>query len=76
MSVAHRHPIDSAVAATSGRKMSCPVAPPAVRMPMTRPRLFTNHAFASVAASTSAIDVTTRIPNRAMSAAANGAMRP
>ena len=56
--------------------MSCPGAPPAVRMPMTRPRLFTNHAFASVAANTSAIDVTTRIPNRAMSAAANGAMRP
>ncbi len=98
--------------AMKGRKTSCPAALPAVRMPITRPRLLANQVLAMVAAktsamdpvpspisspqvsricqdwftstvsalpapiSTSATDVTARMPNRSISAAANGAVRP
>jgi hypothetical protein len=51
-----RQPTDSASAATIGRNTSCPVAPPAVRMPITRPRRSTNQRFAIVAANTIAIE--------------------
>ena len=108
-----RHPACSATTATTGRKTSWPVALPAVRMPVTRPRRLTNQRCATVAAKTSAIDpvpspirtpqvstscqlactntrepgrraatstgrtaVTRRIPNRSISAAANGAVSP
>ena len=40
----------------NGRKTSCPAALPAVRMPITRPRLLTNQVLAMVAAKTSAMD--------------------
>ena len=40
----------------NGRKTSCPAALPAVRIPMTRPRLFANQVLAMVAAKTSAMD--------------------
>ncbi len=95
-----------------GRKINCPVAPAAVRMPITRPRRATNQRLAMVAAKTRAIDpvptptsrpqvisschpdwtkivsplpaatrtsatlTTLRIPNRSISAAANGAITP
>ena len=96
----------------NGRKMSWPVALPAVRTPTTSPLRLMNHWSATVAANTSAIDpvprpiktpqvstsihgwvanvdsaapaatrrrateVTLRSPKRAISAAANGAIRP
>ena len=95
-----------------GRKINCPVAPAAVRMPITRPRRATNQRLAMVAAKTKAMDpapapisspqvinscqpnwtkivkplpaatsaratvTTRRIPNRSISAAANGAITP
>jgi hypothetical protein len=42
--------------ARAGRNMSWPVAPAAVSAPRTRPRRCTNHRFATIAASTVAID--------------------
>ncbi len=45
----------SSSCASSGRKMSVPVAMLAVRMPMTRPRSFTNQRLTMVAASTMAM---------------------
>ena len=98
--------------ATSGRNTSCPVAPPAVRIPDTSPRRATNQRPVTVATSDSAIDpvprptstpqsrtscqlavmktvrplpsavsssaqtTTRRMPNRSISAAAKGAVRP
>src|SRR5215213_5539822 len=98
--------------ARMGRKINCPVAPAAVRMPITRPRRATNQRLAMVAANTRAMDpvptptsspqvisnchpdwtkivnplpaatrtsatlTTRRIPNRSISAAANGAITP
>jgi hypothetical protein len=53
---ATRQPLCSAAAATTGRNTSCPVALPAVRMPVTRPRRRTNQRCATVAANTSAIE--------------------
>ena len=50
-----RHPWLVASQATIGRKMSCPVALPAVRMPLTRPRRATNQRLVMVA--TKAIDI-------------------
>jgi hypothetical protein len=55
-SAAVRQPERSASTATSGRKTSCPVALPAVRMPVTSPRDRVNHRLATVAAKTSAIE--------------------
>src|SRR4051812_1892040 len=51
-----RQPTEPARAATIGRNTSWPVAPPAVRMPITRPRRSTNQRFAIVAANTIAIE--------------------
>ena len=51
-----RQPDDSASTATSGRKTSCPVALPAVRTPVTSPRLRVNQRLATVAANTRAMD--------------------
>jgi hypothetical protein len=98
--------------ASRGRNSSCPVALPAVRMPVTSPRRATNHRDVTVATKASAIDpvpsptstpqhriscqldvmntvrplpiattvsaaaTTRRIPNRSISAAANGAVSP
>lgn len=53
---AGRQPTSCARAATGGRKISCPVAEPAVRTPMTSPLRATNHRLATVAARTRAID--------------------
>ena len=55
-SEACRQPGFWASAAMNGRNTSCPAALPAVRMPITRPRLLTNQVLAMVAANTSAID--------------------
>ena len=55
VSAAVRQPWWVASQATSGRKISCPVALPAVRMPATRPRRATNQRFTTVA--TNAIDI-------------------
>ena len=107
-----RQPLVVARCASRGRKISCPVAPPAVRMPDTSPRRLTNQVSVTTAANTSAIDpvpspirkpqvrrichgcstntlsalpaattrsamvVTARMPNRCISAAANGAVSP
>ena len=54
----------------SGRKMSCPVALPAVRMPLTSPRRWTYHRLEIVA--TKVIDIEpvpapTTMPHRSMS---------
>jgi len=111
-SEAQRHDELWASCAITGRKINCPVAPAAVRMPITSPRLATNQRLAMVAAKTIAIDpvpspistpqvstscqpwftitvsplpaatsanatlVTRRMPNRSISAAANGAITP
>ncbi len=50
-----RQPQASTMAASSGRKMSCPVALLAVRMPMARPRRRVNQRFTTVAPSASAV---------------------
>jgi hypothetical protein len=50
------HECSSASQANSGRKESCPAAPPAVRTPVTRPRRRTNHRLVTVATKASAID--------------------
>ena len=42
--------------AMNGRKTSWPAALPAVRMPITRPRLLENHVLAMVAAKTRAME--------------------
>ncbi len=109
---AARQPHTESIQATSGRKISCPAAPPAVRMPETRPRRATNQRPVTVATSDSAIEpvpsptstphsriscqlvvmktvsplpsattsrahrTTRRMPNRSISAAANGAVSP
>ena len=52
---AGRHPWCSVSAARIGRKISCPVAFAAVRMPLTRPRRATNHRVETVA--TNAMDI-------------------
>ncbi len=70
VSDAVRQPDRSTRTATSGRKTSCPVALPAVRMPVTRPRRAVNHRLATVAAKTSAIEpvpTPTRTPQHATS---------
>src|SRR5258708_7077561 len=51
-----RHPKFTASHASAGRKISCPVAPAAVKAPSTRPRRWTNQRFATMAASTVAIE--------------------
>src|SRR2546423_1414933 len=53
---AQRQPWLTASVASTGRKTSWPVAPAAVRIPMTSPRRATNQRFATVAASTPAIE--------------------
>src|SRR3954449_4849353 len=55
-SAAVRQPHRASAQATSGRNTSCPVAPPAVRMPDTRPRRATNQRPLTVATSDSAIE--------------------
>ncbi len=55
-SEASRQPACSETTATTGRKTSWPVALPAVRIPVTRPRRRTNQRCATVAANTRAID--------------------
>src|SRR6476619_118815 len=49
MSDAQRHPWCSVTCATTGRKISCPVALAAVSTPVTRPRRASNHRVATVA---------------------------
>ena len=56
VSEAARQPTPVAMAARTGRKMSCPVAPAAVSTPVTTPRRLTNQRPAMVATKTSAID--------------------
>ncbi len=110
---AARHPACAATTATTGRKISWPVALPAVRMPVTSPRLPHEPALRDgggehqrhrpgaqpdqhapgqhqlparaarrrsapdpAAISSSAHAVTRRMPNRSISAAANGAVSP
>ena len=51
-----RQPEVTARFAMSGRKISWPVAPAAVRTPVTTPRLRTNHRVATVAAKLIAIE--------------------
>jgi len=53
--VTTRQPWASTRAASSGRKMSCPVALLAVRIPMARPRRAVNQRLTTVAPSASAI---------------------
>ena len=55
-SEAARQPHTESIQATSGRKTSCPAAPPAVRMPETSPRRATNQRPVTVATSDSAIE--------------------
>ena len=55
-SEAARQPHTESIQATSGRKTSCPAAPPAVRMPDTSPRRATNQRPVTVATSDSAIE--------------------
>ena len=50
-----RQPIRSVRLASSGRKINCPVATLAVRMPTTSPRRAENQRAATVAPSTSAV---------------------
>lgn len=69
-SEADRQPTCSASAATGGRRTSWPVAWPAVRTPITRPRRWTNQRVAMVAASTRAIEpvpAPMRTPQKTMS---------
>jgi hypothetical protein len=109
---AHRQPCALTRKARIGRKLTWPVAPPAVRMPVTIPRCRTNQRLVTVATkasamqpvpsptstpqhstscqgavmntvsplptatSSSAAATTRRMPNRSISAAANGAVRP
>lgn len=70
VSEAHRHPCISVKCASTGRKISCPVAPFTVSTPVTRPRCRTNQRSVSVAAKTSAIEPVpspTRTPHSATS---------
>jgi hypothetical protein len=53
---ATRQPVCVATTATTGRKISWPVALPAVRMPVTSPRWRTNQRWATVAAKTRAME--------------------
>ncbi len=53
---APRQPGFWASAAINGRNTNCPAALPAVRMPMTRPRLLANQVLAMVAANTRAME--------------------
>ncbi len=53
---AARHEEYSTRLAITGRKINCPVAPAAVRMPITSPRRATNQRLAIVAANTMAIE--------------------
>ncbi len=61
---AGRQPCSSTIQAQSGRKTSCPEAPAAVRMPVTRPRRATNQRLVTVAANAIAIDPVPRPTNR------------
>ncbi len=56
VTVAGRQPCRSTSHASSGRKTSCPEAPAAVRMPVTRPRRAVNQRPVTVAAKASAIE--------------------
>src|SRR4051794_24682889 len=63
-SAAVRQPQRPSAQATSGRNTSCPVAPPAVRMPDTSPRRATNQRPVTVAPSDSAIEPVPRPTSR------------
>jgi hypothetical protein len=69
-SAAERHPFDSTRAASDGRKINCPVALAADRMPRTRPRRSSNQRLAMMAANTievTPVPVPTSTPHNSVS---------